>query len=209
MTIINAPAGYGKTTLLNQCASAFECPVAWVSLDEGDNDPVVLLTEIAMAVDRIVPIDPLVFRYLQSREPPLRAEALPRLLNSLSDAPELALLLDDVHVVGAGPSADMLALLCEHLPPRVQDRSGCPWGTAAQLGRLRTRGCLLELGAADLAFDSAEARDALDAAHVSLDAEAVDALYERTEGWAAGALSRSPHRRRVFESRPRDAGFRR
>jgi LuxR family transcriptional regulator, maltose regulon positive regulatory protein len=186
VTIINAPAGYGKTTLLSQCASAFECPVAWVSLDDGDDDPVVLLTEIAIAVDRLVPIDPLVFKFLQSRVPPLRAEVLPRLLNSLSDAPELALLLDDLHVVGAGPSADMLALLCEHLPPNVRIVLAARGVPQLPLGRLRTRGCLLELGAADLALDPAEARDALDAAHVSLHAGAFELLCERTEGWAAG-----------------------
>ena len=186
VTIINAPAGYGKTTLLSQCAPAFECPVAWVSLDDGDNDPVVLLTEIAIAVDRIVSIDPLVFRLLQSREPPLKAEVLPRLLNSLSEAPGLALLLDDLHLVGAGPSADMLAQLCEHLPPRVRIVLAARGVPQLPLGRLRTRGCLLELGAADLAMDPAEAREALDAAHVSLDATAFDLLYERTEGWAAG-----------------------
>ena len=186
VTILNAPAGYGKTTLLSQCAAAFERRVAWVSLDEADDDPIVLLSEIATAVDRIVPLDQKVFTYLLSPEPPIRTEVLPRLLNSLADSPALALLLDDVHVVRAHSSASILALICEHLPPNMRLVLAAREVPSLPLERLRVGGCLLEMGPDELALTRAEARELLDSVHVSLDPEAFEVVYERTEGWAAG-----------------------
>ncbi len=180
------PPADGKTTLLSQCAAAFEQRVAWVSLDESDDDPVVLLSEIASAVDRVVPVDPMVFSYLLSPDPPIRTEVVPRLLNSLADSPELALLLDDVHVVRAESSASILTLICEHLPANMRLVLAAREVPRLPLGRLRAGGSLLELGADELAFSRSEARELLDSVRVPLEPEGFDWVYERTEGWAAG-----------------------
>jgi LuxR family maltose regulon positive regulatory protein len=157
-----------------------------VSLDESDDDPIVLLAEIATAIDRIVPIDPGVFRGLLGAAGTVSAEVLPRLLNSLHDAPELTLLLDDSHRVRAKSSADTLASLCEHLPPRVRLILAARELSSVPLARLGARGRLFILGPADLRLTASEAQGMLNSMHVSLDNEAFDLAYERTEGWAAG-----------------------
>ena len=186
VSVISAPAGYGKTMLLAQYVAAVQRPVAWVSLDAADVDPVVLLTEIATALDRIAPIDPLVFRNLLTPHPAVEAEVLPRLLNSLARAEESVLILDDLHRAGTGPSQEVVAFLCEYLPASARLILAAREAPALPLGRLRAHRSLLEFGPSDLALTRAEAHLLLEQAQVTLDAEAFDLLYERTEGWAAG-----------------------
>jgi LuxR family maltose regulon positive regulatory protein len=186
LSVISAPAGYGKTMLLAQYVAAVERPVAWVSVDAADLDPVVLVTEIATALDRITPIDPLVFRNLLTPHPAIEAEVLPRLLNSLALGEESVLILDDLHRAGTGPSQAVVAFLCEHLPANARLILAAREAPALPLGRLRAHRSLLEFGPSDLALTRAEARQLVERAQVTLDAEAFNLLYERTEGWAAG-----------------------
>ena len=186
IAVVCGPPGYGKTTLLAQCAEALDRPVAWVSLDVSDNDAVLLLTEIVVAFDRIVPVDPLVFRYLLTPEPAIEAEVLPRLINTLACGPELVLILDDVHMLHAQRSIEALAMLCEHLPAGAQVLMAARSTPALPIGRLRGRGLLVEVGPADLALSPGEARQLLEAAHVRLAPDAFAMLFERTEGWPAG-----------------------
>src|SRR5215218_2804792 len=93
-----APAGYGKTTLLALWARADDRPFAWLSLDEHDNDPIVLLTHLAVAVDRVAPLPPETFAALRSPGVSVPATLVPRLTTALSHLPTpLVLVLDDVH----------------------------------------------------------------------------------------------------------------
>jgi LuxR family maltose regulon positive regulatory protein len=186
VVMVSAPAGYGKTTLLAQSAAALGSRVAWVSIDATDNDPVLLLTEIATALSAIVPIDPLVFQNLIAPEPALRAQVLPRLLNDLAHAPALVLILDDVHAVHAREGVEALSMLCEYLPVGTRLVLSAREAPPLPLARLRAHGLLLEIGPAALALTANEAHTLLNLLHVDLEPDAFDVLYERTEGWAAG-----------------------
>lgn len=186
LTIINAPAGFGKTTLLRQSADALERPHAWVSLDPSDDDARTLMTDIATAINRIIPIDPIVFRQLQSPLPTVGAEVVSSLLNSLGHAEELVLLLDDVHHVRSWEAANALANLCDHGSPVLRLVLSSREAPRLPVARQRACGQTLELGSADLAFSAAEARELLELANLSLDPDVFDLLYERTEGWPAG-----------------------
>jgi LuxR family maltose regulon positive regulatory protein len=120
LVIVNAPAGSGKTTLINQCAAAVQQPVAWLSLDQTDNDAAVLLAELATAIDRIVTLDPSAFTRPRTIQGSINSELIAELLNALEQASGLVLVLDDVHVLRSAASADVLTQLCEHLPRTVR-----------------------------------------------------------------------------------------
>jgi LuxR family maltose regulon positive regulatory protein len=177
-----APAGYGKTTLLAQSMARERRPVAWVSVDEGDNDPVVLLSHVAVALDRLVPLTPALFATLASPGP-FEHSAIHRVCSVLSTLPAHVLVLDDVHLVSGAFSHDAIASLALHVAPGSQillsgrDSEGLP------IARLRGAGRLLEIGAADLALDDAETRALLNHSRVSITADEAALLAKRTEGW--------------------------
>lgn len=186
LVVVNAPAGYGKTTLLAQCATASEQPVAWVSLDASDNDPVLLFTEIATAVGRVTSVDPGLFNALLEPEPALITSVIPRLINDLSRGPAVTLVLDDVHLVRAAAAVESLRVLCLRLPTHMKLVLAGRAAPALPLARLRASGTLLELGASELAFSDAEARRLVVGCGVRLEDATFEALYERTEGWPTG-----------------------
>lgn len=181
-----APVGYGKTTLLTQYATASGRPVAWISLDAADDDPALLLLEIATALDPIVPIDGRVFRLLTAAGLDAPTTVAPILLNAIAAGPDVALLVDDLQLVSEPASLGVLSFISEHLPVGsrlvVASREALP----LPLGRLRARGLVLELGPGDLALDRSEAKALLDEAGSHLEQDAFEALFERMEGWAAG-----------------------
>src|SRR5580693_5147139 len=194
MVLVCAPAGYGKTVLLADWARAGQRPVAWLSLDPGDNDPARFWRHAVAALDRVRPgiggrVGPLI-------GPPTPASfegLLTALINDLGAGPaadELLLVLDDYHVIGARPVHDSVQFLLEHRPPGLRlvlaSRSDPPLA----LARLRARGQLAELRAADLRFTAGEAgallRQMAGGPGEALPDSAVAALAARTEGWAAG-----------------------
>jgi LuxR family maltose regulon positive regulatory protein len=189
--LICAPAGFGKTSLLADWARGGGRPVAWLGLDAGDNDPARFWRYVVAALDRAQP-------GIAGRLGPLLGPPAPRsfeglvtaLINELAADPgrdEVLLVLDDYHLVDAGPVHESVAFLLENLPPGlllvVCGRADPP----LPLPRLRARGQLAELRAAELRFTTEEAAALLGAAAgpVLPDA-AVAALTARTEGWAAG-----------------------
>lgn len=191
-----APAGYGKTTLLALWSGAEDRPFAWLSLDRHDNDPVVLLTHLAVALDRINPLPDKVFAALRSVRGPVTATVIARLGSALArSAHPLVLVLDDVHHLHDGPSLDALVTLVGHVRGRTQIALA---GRAmpVPLARDRARGRMIEIGPQDLAFTEDGARALLRAAGVDLPDEDLVALTRRTEGWAAvlylAAISPSP-----------------
>ena len=191
-----APAGYGKTTLLAQWISEEERPVAWVSLDERDDDPVVLLSHVATAIERVSPLNGSQLTALASpaaHEP----RAIFRVCAELSAMPGHLLVLDDVHLVSAPSSLDAIAALAFHVRGTSRIVLSGRRSEGLPIARLRAEGRLLELGASDLALDEAETRSVLEQAGVDVSDRDASLLRERTEGWAIGvylaALSLGTH----------------
>ena len=189
LTLISAPAGFGKTTLLGEWLGGFERPAAWLSLDEGDKDPTRFLAYLVAALQTVTPdIGEGVLGALQSPQPPPTEAILTALLNEISAIPDdFVLVLDDYHVIDAGAVDDALAFLLDHLPPRMHLVIATREDPHLPLARLRARGQLAELRAADLRFTPSEAAEFLEGAMgLDLSTEDIAALETRTEGWIAG-----------------------
>jgi LuxR family transcriptional regulator, maltose regulon positive regulatory protein len=189
LTLISAPAGFGKTTLLGEWLAACEREAAWLSLDEGDNDPTRFLAYLVAALRTIAAdIGEGVLGALQSPQPPPTESILTALLNEITAIrDDFVLVLDDYHVIDARAVDDALAFLLEHLPPRMHLVIATREDPRLPLARLRARGQLSELRAADLRFAPSEAGEFLKGAMgLDLSAEDIAALETRTEGWIAG-----------------------
>jgi LuxR family transcriptional regulator, maltose regulon positive regulatory protein len=184
---IVAPAGYGKTTVLAQWAKRDRRPFAWVSLDDADNDPVVLLTYVAAALDSAEPIDPKVFRGLRAPGDSLWSVGLPRLGAALGlKRKPTVIVLDDVHELRSHQALDAIAALTLLVPEGSQLVFSGRSEAAVPLAKIRASGRLLEIGPPELALTDAEARALLATAGLGLlDADANE-LNQRAEGWAAG-----------------------
>jgi LuxR family maltose regulon positive regulatory protein len=188
--VVSAPAGFGKTTLLTQwlaAAPADRQSVAWLSLDQRDNDPGLFWTYLVGALKTAVQgVGASGLSLLQSPEPPSEA-GLATLLNDLDAiSNDVVLVLDDYHVIEARDVQEGMAFLLEHLPPQVHLVIASRADPALPLARLRGRGQLVEIRAADLRFTPGEAAAYLnDVMGLVLTASDVVALEERTEGWIA------------------------
>ncbi len=200
LTLISAPAGFGKTTLVSEWLSGCERPIAWLSLDEGDNEPTRFLVYLMAALQTIAPtIGSGLLDVLQSLQPPTPEAILTALLNDIAILPNhFILVLDDYHMVDSHPIDQALTFLLEHLPPQMHLVITTREDPQLPLARLRARSHLTELRAADLRFTPAEAAAFLtQVMGLSLSAEDVATLEARTEGWIAGlqlaALSMQSH----------------
>ncbi len=189
LTLISAPAGSGKTTLLGEWVVSRGRPAAWLSLDEGDNDLTRFLTYLVAALQTIAAdIGEGVSSVLQSPQPPPTESVLTALLNEITTVPDdFILVLDDYHVIDARPVDDALTFVLDHLPPRMHLIIATREDPQLSLARLRVRGQLSELRAADLRFTPSEAGEFLNPVMgLDLSAEDIAALETRTEGWIAG-----------------------
>ena len=189
VTLISAPAGFGKTTLVSEWVSGCARPVAWLSLDEGDNDPTRFLAYLAAALQTVVGnMGEGVLPILQSPQPPPIESILTALLNEITSIPDkFVLVLDDYHVIDAKPVDNALTFLLEHLPPQMHLVIATREDPQLPLARLRARGQLTELRAANLRFTISEANEFLNQVMgLKLSAENIAALEARTEGWIAG-----------------------
>lgn len=190
LTLLDAPAGWGKTTLLTQwIAQAHGRPrFAWLSLDQADNDPVRFWTYALAAMQQANPkLATHAFELLQGRAD-VREVVLPTLLNELAGLEdEIVLLLDDYHVVTDRDIHEQLAFVIDRMPASLRLVLATRSDPALPLARLRAGGDLLEIRAHDLRFAVAEADLLLnDVLGLDLTAEEVSVLCRRTEGWAAG-----------------------
>ncbi|MDQ3397683.1 MAG: LuxR C-terminal-related transcriptional regulator [Deinococcota bacterium] len=189
LTLISAPAGFGKTTLVSEWVADCERPVAWLSLDKGDNDPTRFLTYLVAALQTVVPkLGAGVLAVLQSPQPPPAEAILTALLNEITAiADKFVLVLDDYHVVDSPPVDHALAFVLEHLPPQLHLVIATREDPPLPLARLRAQGHLSELRAADLRFTPSEAAEFLKGVmSLDLSADEVARLETRTEGWIAG-----------------------
>jgi len=187
VVVLSAGPGWGKTTALAQWASESERPFAWVSVDEKDNDPIVLLRYVAAALDRVSAIDPSVFEALATPRVSLEATVVPRLGAALAKVGEpVVLVLDDLHLLENPACVDAITVLTKHVPEGSQMALSARGAPPLPLGALRARGLALEVGPDDLRMSEAEAGRLLSAADVDLPDEQIAQLTERTEGWCAG-----------------------
>lgn len=193
LTLISAPAGFGKTTLISEWRASEagrNVPLAWLSLDDEDNDPTCFLTYFVAALQTLKrSLGETTLALLHSPQPSPPQAILTSLINDLSEFEDpFALVLDDYHVVTAQPIHEALAFFLDHLPPPMHlviltrvDPFRLP------LARLRARNQLTEIRAADLRFTHDEAATFLNRVMgLALSADDVKALETRTEGWIAG-----------------------
>jgi LuxR family transcriptional regulator, maltose regulon positive regulatory protein len=189
LTLVCAPAGFGKTALLADWARRDPRPVAWLSLDEGDNDPARFWRHATAALDRVRPVDAdRVATLLEDLQPTSFEAVVTALVNELAGvAEEVVLVLDDYHLIQAAPVHASVGFLLEHLPAQLRLVLASRADPPLPLARLRARGQLTELREHDLRFSPQEAAELLRAAvGAELPEAAVAALGERTEGWVAG-----------------------
>jgi LuxR family maltose regulon positive regulatory protein len=210
LTLISAPAGFGKTTLVSEwVAGPRDCPpklvcgnsVAWLSLDEADNDPARFISYLVAALQTIEPgIGESLLPAIQGPQPLQMEPLLTALLNEVAKIPEhFVLILDDYHSIDSRPVDKSLDFLVEHQPPQMHLVITTREDPQLPLARYRARGQLTELRAADLRFTPGEAAELLN--HVTglgLSVENIAALETRTEGWIAGlqlaAISMQGHK---------------
>jgi len=190
LTLVSAPAGFGKTTLLTEWLAAAPADgrsVAWLSLDQRDNDPALFWTYLVAALQTAADgVGASALSLLQSPPSPME-EVLATLLNDLhAVSNDVVLVLDDYHVIEARDVQDGMAFLLEHLPPQMHLVIAGRADPALPLARLRGRGELVEIRAADLRFTADEAAAYLNGSMgLVLTAQDVDALEGRTEEWIA------------------------
>jgi LuxR family maltose regulon positive regulatory protein len=187
-TLVCAPAGFGKTSLLGDWARRSRQPVAWLSLDGGDGDPARFWRYVAAALDGLRPgVGQRVEALFQGGQPPLEA-VVAVLVNELVEGSEqVVLVLDDYHLVEGPAVHQSLELLLERLPSQLRLVLASRADPPLPLARLRAGGQLVELREADLRFSAEEAAELLrTAVGAELSEAAVAALGDRTEGWVAG-----------------------
>lgn len=196
LTLVSAPAGFGKTTLVSEWCSRQRAPTAWLSLDEGDNDPARFLSYLIAALQTLavstgekiaanlgqglVPV-------LQTPQPPIET-VLTTLLNEISALSQnFVLVLDDYHVIDSKAVDAALAFLIEHLPPQMHPVIVTRQDPQLPLAQLRARGELNEVRVNDLRFTDSEAARFLNQVNgLHLAPQDIAALESRTEGWIVG-----------------------
>jgi LuxR family maltose regulon positive regulatory protein len=199
LTLISAPAGFGKTTLVSEWVHHLQLHaseegqinygIAWLSLDEGDSDLVRFLIYTIAALRTIQPdIGDVVLSALQSPQPPPAEVVLISLINELAAIPSRTILvLDDYHTIDSSEVENALAFLLERLPTRMHLVIATREDPTLPLARLRARGQLTEVRALDLRFTLSEAAEFLNRVMgLDLSGEDIVTLEARTEGWIAG-----------------------
>jgi LuxR family maltose regulon positive regulatory protein len=189
LTLVCAPAGYGKTTVLAQWCEAdrSRTPFVWMSADESDSDPVRLWSHLIAGLRAVHPrVGAASAKALRAGPNTVESVVLPSLVEELSDAPPSTLVVDDWHLVRSTVCDETMRILIEHGPPAVQIVLASRSDPNLPVGRWRAHGELAEVRAADLQLSHVEAASFLREANVDLGPEDVALLTERTEGWAAG-----------------------
>jgi LuxR family transcriptional regulator, maltose regulon positive regulatory protein len=189
LTLISAPAGYGKTTLVSVWLGEADVKSAWLSLDEGDNDPIRFLQYFITALQQIVPrIQPDLLGVLQGMQPAPYNALLNILINEIAGrAAPFVLILDDFHTLHAQPVLEMITYLLDHMPPQMHVVLISRTDPPLPLSRLRARNQLVDIRANQLCFTQEETAFFLnDVMGLTLSTDDIAAMEARTEGWIAG-----------------------
>ena len=190
VTLIAAPAGYGKTTVASQWLASASRPttVAWISLETSDNDPVRLWTHIATALERagcVVARD--IAGFVAAGSHDMLTAVLPRIVDAIAGLSEdITVLVDDFEIVRSAECNSQIEFFVKHLPEKAHLVLITRADPALRLGRMRAAGQLSEIRAEELAFNAQEASSLLVADGIQLSSDAVRELIHRTEGWPAG-----------------------
>ena len=189
LTLVSAPAGFGKTTLVSVWIRETGMPVAWLSLDAEDNDPARFLAYLVAAFQSVdESLGKGLVESLQSSQPPTREDVLTTLINQVDALGiRLNLVLDDYHLIAATAVHEAVAFLLEHLPPKIHLVIATRADPPLSIARLRGRGLLTELRQSDLRFSLEEAASFLNqVTSLDLSTDDIAALTARTEGWISG-----------------------
>lgn len=189
LTLVSAPAGFGKTTLVGEWINGSDIPTAWISLDESDSDPVRFVTYLVAALQTLIAgVGDSVLAALQSSQPVSPKELLVTLLNELDSTEDnFLLVLDDYHAIDSNAVDELFTFFVEHMPASMHMVITTREDPALPLARLRARNQLTEVRAADLRFTEREAADFLNQVMgLNLSGEDIAVLETRTEGWIAG-----------------------
>ncbi len=189
LTLVSAPAGFGKTTLVADWLDQVECPCTWLSLDEGDNDPVRFMTYFVAALQKVDEgMGQAAQSLLGAPQLPAIESLVTLLINDIAAAPQpFVLVLDDYHAIHAESIHQAVEFLIEHQPPQVRLVVVTRQDPPLSLPRLRVRSQVVEVSEADLRFTADEAGDFLhQALGLHLDPKIITTLEARTEGWIAG-----------------------
>jgi LuxR family maltose regulon positive regulatory protein len=189
LTLVSAPAGYGKTTLVSNWLSGVEGPSTWLSLDENDNDPARFLTYLLAALQRIdADTGQATQAMLQAPQPPPPEALLTNLINDIAATPTpFVLVLDDYHLIHTLPIHQQLVFLLAHQPSQLHLVIATREEPPLPLSRLRARGQMVDVRQTDLRFTMEETTDFLRRVmQLELSSADLTALHRRTEGWIAG-----------------------
>ena len=198
LTLISAPAGFGKTTVVTNWLHSQEGDdaspflIGWLSLDEDDNDPVRFLTYLITALNRIPGLETEIgvgaLQMAQASQPPPPQTILTAVINEIAMITnKIVLVIDDYHLIDSQPVHDALIFLLENLPPQLHLVITTREDPPLQISRLRTRGQLNEFRAVHLRFSTAETDEFLNQIMgLGLSTQDIAALEKRTEGWVAG-----------------------
>ena len=188
-TLISAPAGFGKTTLLVEWIHQKKIPAAWFSIDQKDNDAAHFLTYVIAGLQTLeADIGKAALTLLQSPQPPHFESILINLINDISSiSKDATLILDDYHAVDAKPIHDLIAFLLDHLPKQLHLVMATRSDPPLLLARLRSQNQMTELRAADLSFTTDETIELFTSGlNLQLSSDDIHMLETRTEGWIAG-----------------------
>ena len=192
LTLISAPAGFGKSTLLSNWVHQSEEDIVWVSLDESDNDPARFLTYFIAAINQSDATETAIGKgslsLLQSSQSLPVVDVMTSLINEIALLPgKITLVLDDYHLIREPLIDESLTFLIEHQPQNFHLIIATRDDPHLPLARLRAKGQLTELRAVDLRFSLSETGDFLNKVMgLALSSDDIDALESRTEGWIAG-----------------------
>jgi LuxR family maltose regulon positive regulatory protein len=190
LTLVSAPAGFGKTTLLAQWLAVSGMPAAWLSLEAEDNDPARFISYLIAALQTLdVQIGTTALAMLRTAQPPSPETVLATLISDLisRDTEDITLVLDDYHMITAESIQRGMTFLLEHLPPQLHLVLATRADPPLPLARMRAQGQLTEVRTADLRFGAAEASAFLqEVMQLDLQAADINTLERRTEGWIAG-----------------------
>lgn len=187
LVVIDAPAGYGKTTAVVQWDDADNRPFAWARLDNLDNDPAHLLLHLATALNQIRPIDPAVLQYLQGAG---RAETqlVSAFVRALESCGPVVLVLDDIHELSARAAVDTLRAVVDLAPNSTTLALIGRQMPALDLARRRLQGYVVELGIPELKLSGPEGTATFAALGAGMDKATIARVLDKCEGWAAGVV---------------------
>jgi LuxR family maltose regulon positive regulatory protein len=189
LTLISAPAGFGKTTLLAEWIASCDRPVAWLSLDQNDSDLMHFLTYLIAALQTIdTDLGANVLKLIHSPQAPSSESILITLINQIANSPaSIVLVLDDFHLIDSPPVDDAVSFLLSHIPPQLHLVISSRSDPSLPLSTLRAQRHMNEIRAPDLRFTQEEIATLLNqTTGMDLPAESIAALETRTEGWIAG-----------------------